>query len=165
MDILSVLKKEKELNDLLNDENCPEDINEQFDVLFSNDCYVKTNEWFSKNNIFTLHDSFILNFSQKKQINEYQISFNIDSMPIYKDSENIGYTSNSKFKITSKDSLRELNNKCILSFLIDEEKKEIAFSILNNWKRHVVLFSFSEIAFEKGKDVFYSNEKKNKFSI
>lgn len=153
MNIKEILNIEKDLNNLLNLQDCPADITEQFNVLFNNKYYKKSYDWLDKNKTIPLHDSFVVNLSQKKEINEYNISFDLDYVSIYSGEEKIGYMKKSKFKIKSKESLRELNKKCILNFLIDEENKEIAFLYLNKTKRKVISIKYSKVEFVKGKEI------------
>lgn len=51
-------------------------------------------------------------------------------MNIYSDFQEIGYTKDNKFDIVRYDSLRALNNKIILNFLIDEQNKNVSFLFL-----------------------------------
>lgn len=159
--IITLLNKEKELNDLLNSKDCPNNIDQQLTELFKESFYEDTYQWFEKNKIFTLHDSVIVDFSQKKNINSYNISFKVDSLPIYSDREEIGYITNSQFKITSSQSLRDISNRIILNFLIDEPNHEIAFLFLDNNQRKTISVPYSHIEFIRGKEHFYGNKNDN----
>lgn len=78
-------------------------------------------------------------------------------MNIYSDFEEIGYTKDSKFDIVSYDSLRALNNKTILNFLIDEQNKNVSFLFLEKNKPNVVNAKYEKITFTKGQENFYNN--------
>lgn len=160
--LTALLNKEKNLHHLLNSSNCPEDIDEQFKELFENQHYKSTNTFFEKNKVSTMHDGFIKDFSQKKKLNYFNISFKIDSMPIYSETEQIGYVTNSEFKISSHESLRNISNKCILSFLIDEENKEMAFFFLDNNQRKVIGMKYYDVEFIKGQEILYQKSNKLK---
>lgn len=159
--IITLLNKEKELNDLLNSKDCPDNIDQQLTELFKKSFYEDTYQWFEKNKIFTLHDSVIVDFSQKKNINSYNISFKVDSLPIYTDREEIGYITNSQFKIISSQSLRDISNRVILNFLIDEPNHEIAFLFLDNNQSKTISVPYSHIEFIRGKEHFYENKNDN----
>jgi hypothetical protein len=160
--LVELLTKEKDLNNLLNSPKCPSDIDEQFKELFNNQYYKNTSKYFEKNKVFTLHDGYVKDFSQKRKLNDFDISFKVDSMPIYNNGEQTGYVSNSEFKISSSQSLRDINDKCILNFLIDENKKEVSFLFLENNRRKVIGIEYKDIEFVKGKEVYYENQKSNK---
>lgn len=163
--LIALLNKEKSLHKLLNSPNCPSDIDEQFKELFKNQFYKDTNIFFEKNKVSTMHDGFVKELSQKKKVNEFSISFKIDSMPIYSDKEQIGYITNSQFKLSSNESLRDINNKCILNFLIDEENKEMAFYFIDNNQGKVIGIKYNKIEFIKGTEILYGNPKSNKMKM
>lgn len=161
--IVKMLNQEKLLNELLNSTDCPDNIDEQFQALFNHSYYRETSHWFEKNKINTLHDGHIVGFSQKKALNDYNISFKIDSITMYDDKEEIGFITNSQFKINSSESLRCINNKWILNFLIDEQNKQIAFLYLDNNQKKVTSISYNHLDFVRGEEHLY--EKTNKLKM
>lgn len=163
--IKEILEKEKLLNEILNNKNCPNDINEKFNDLFSNKYYENTRKWLDSNIDLSLHDSIITELSQKRDDNQFNIKFKLDSISLYNDTEQIGYIANSEFKVKSKQSLRDLNNKWILNFLIDETNKEIAFLYLTGNKKEIISIQYNEIAFQKGKEILYSPKKSPNLKI
>jgi hypothetical protein len=154
--IVDILKKEKAFND-------SGDNHEELMELFNSPYYQKTHDWFDRDKNLSLSDRVIGSFSQKKELNEYNISFKIN-MSIYNGREPIGDSDNNEFKIKSSESLRDLNKRYILNFLIDEENKEIAFLFLDNTNHRAVKgFKYSEIEFIKGTEIIH--EKKNKLKM
>lgn len=160
--LVQLLNKEKDLNNLLNSPKCPSDIDEQFKELFNEPSYKNTNTFFEKNKVSTMHDGYVKDFSQKRKLNDFDISFKIDSMPIYIDGKQTGYVYNSEMKVSSNESLRDINNKCILNFLIDEENKELAFLFLENNHRKVIGVKYNNIEFTKGQEFLYEQKKSSK---
>jgi hypothetical protein len=158
--LVELLNKEKDLSVLLNSPKCPSNIDDQFKELFNDKYYENTSNFYQKNGVSTLHDSYVKDLSQRKKLNSFDISFKIDSMPIYSENEQIGYVSNSELKISSSDSLRDISNKCILSFLIDEENKELAFLFLENNQRKVIGIKYNDIELIKGQDILYQKSNK-----
>jgi hypothetical protein len=148
--LVKLLNTEKELNRLLNSKKCPDNIDSQFHELFENPYYAKTHQWLDKDQTISLHDGNVRNFSERKKFNGYEISFKIDNASIYEDKQEISYLSNSKFTILSKQSLRMINNRRILNFLIDEDKKEVAFIFDDNGYKKITSLNYSDIEFIKG---------------
>lgn len=154
--IVDILKKEKAFND-------SGDNHEELMELFNNPYYQKIHDWFDNNRDLSLHDQIISSLSQKKQLNEFNISFKIN-MSIYKDRQCLGNIENNEFKIKSSESFRDMNKRYILNFLIDEDNKEIAFLYLDNNNRSTVKgFKYTQIELIKGEELIH--EKKNKLKI
>lgn len=148
--IVKLLNTEKELNRLLNSKKCPDNIDAQFHKLFENPYYAKTHQWLNKDQTISLHDGNVRAFSERKKVNGYEISFKIDNVSIYEDKQEVGYLHNSQFKILSNQSLRTINSRRILNFLIDEDKKEIAFIFDDNGYKKITSLNYSDIEFIKG---------------
>ena len=154
--IVDILQKEKAFND-------SGDNHEELMELFNSPYYQKTHDWFDKSKTLSLSDRVITGFSQKKQLDEFNISFKIN-MSTYKDRQCLGNVENNEFKIKSSESLRDMNKRYILNFLIDEDNKEIAFLYLDNNNRSTVKgFKYTQIEFIKGEALIH--EKKNKLKI
>lgn len=81
--IVKLLNTEKELNRLLNSKKCPDNIDSWFHELFENPYYAKTHQWLDKDQTISLHDGNVINFSERKKVNGYEISFKIDNASIY----------------------------------------------------------------------------------
>jgi hypothetical protein len=154
--LITILEEEKELNDLLSHSNCPKDIHEKFVKLFQKQEYQNTQKFLDKNEVLSLHDCYIVHFSQKKKLNDYQIVMELESISIYSKDQQIGYFKNSRLEIQSKESLRDVQGRCILNFLIDESNKEIAFLYLNNNKRKVLGIQYENISLIKGEKILYN---------
>ena len=154
MSIEKLLNKERELHRLLNMKDCPVDINEQFTALFNDPLMLNSTAWF--NNIFKcetagMHDEVIVSFSQKKQINDYRVSFYVN---FRLDGEFYGteYFKNAHFSIVTKDDMRAISNKTILDCRIDPENKQISFYYYNGGrhKDNVLTCSYNEISVDPG---------------
>lgn len=145
--IVKLLSTEKELNRLLNSKKCPDNIDAQFHKLFENPYYAETHQWLDKDQTISLHDGNVRNFSERKKVNGYEISFKIDNVSIYEDKQEVEYLHNSQFKISSKQSLRAINGRRILNFLIDEDKKEIAFIFEDSGYKKITSLTYNDIEF------------------
>lgn len=158
MSILDTLLREKYLNEALNKKDWPDNINQLFEDLFGSKVYEESSKWLCPNAVISLHDSHISNFSQRKKINNYHTNFTIDYASLYDNKLSIGYLKNCKFSIVSKESLRPISNRCLLNFLIDEQKHEIAFMYLDNGFRRILSVSYTDIAFEKGQETLFEQK-------
>lgn len=156
-----ILEEEKELNNLLSNSNCPNDINERFVKLFQKQEYKNTQKFLDKSETLSIHDCYIVNFSQKKKLNYYQIIMGLETINIYSKNQEIGYFKNSRLEIQSKESLRDIQGRCILNILIDEENKEIAFLYLNKNKRKVLGIKYENIELIKGEKFLYNEKIQN----
>jgi hypothetical protein len=156
--LIKLLEKEKELNYSLNSKNFIKDIHQKFIELFNHQAYQNTAKFLDAKKEMSLHDSYIQNFSQKKKINGYHILFTVEPITIYEEKQEVGYIQNSVFEIITSESLRSIQNRCIMNFLIDENKKQLAFLVLEGNHKKVIGIDYEKIFFKKGEEIFY--EKK-----
>jgi subtilase family serine protease len=116
-----------ELNYLNNSSDCPDNIYE-LDKLFFDEFKVmreKSNLFFNYDNYeLDIHDTYVYDLSEKRDTRGiYNIEFKID-VSVYLDKSPVDMQK-IKLVITSKEKMRELNNKEIYDFMIDEDKNEL----------------------------------------
>lgn len=143
--IFEILKKEKELNKLLNSKSCPVSIDDDFNELFGNRYYLKTSQWLDPIQHISLHDSKVKLYSERKNVHGYDISFKLDNVTVQSTTGDFDTINNNYIKISSKESLRMINNRYILSFLIDEENKEIAFMVEDKGDKKIVSLTYISV--------------------
>jgi len=146
--IVELLKKEKELNKLLNSKLCPVSIGDDFKQLFGNRYYLKTRQWLDAVKKISLHDSKVKLYSERRNVHGYDISFKLDNVTVQSTTGELDTVDNNYIKISSKESLRMVNNRYILSFLIDEEKQEIAFMFEDKGLKKIVSLHYISIEFK-----------------
>lgn len=158
--IYQTLNKEKELNNLLGNDNLPCDLKDQFNNLFNSEIYQKTATWLNKDKDkkVYLHDTLVLDYSQKKHFNTYNISFKLTAH-IYEQDQNVGVIKGCEFKITTLECLRAITSSDIANFLIDEQNKEIGFLFLKNNKRQVIKINYEKIEFLRGQEFLFSKKR------
>lgn len=77
-----------------------------------------------------IHDSFVKEFSQKKDVHGYKVNFECRAF-IYKDKEELG-TVNLKLNFDSKSDIREISGKDIYNFILTPEQDILLLYIKNN---------------------------------
>ena len=152
------------LHKKLNSENCPIDIDAQYKKLWSeNSKSDNDTKKFLEHELYhvSLHDAYIKNLSQKKNLNSYDIQFKVQAFIYTSEDQEIGYMP-VNFSISSKDNFRELNNKCIFEFRIDTIEKNILFIVNSSHMtlQHTVkLLNYSSIDKEFGEIIEYKKSK------
>lgn len=161
--ITELLKKEYDLNELLNSKPRPDDIREQFKALFTNTYYKNTQKFLCT----TLFNGVVNNFVQQGD----NTSFTIDCVILFKEIgdyqfDEIGTLENSGLCINGVNPFPNIDNKEIRHILIDEDNKEIAFILYsfdeNNNKINIehISYNYTDISFIKGQEKLYEEDKK-----